>query len=180
MEITTKNNQKKWFKSKLNHYFIITIIFTNLTAFFPPIIKIFMMIIIQSSLIPRGVEYSPNLSDSQDVWFGDLNLCHLLASLPCLLHLLLCRSWDNEKMVKLAKDFNIFIMSTFTSWDDGDNCSMATSKGCANQGWAGMIFWIQDDSAYSRKLETGIQNCIPNYWKLKCAIPGNQREWEFH
>ena len=64
-----------------------------------------------SSLIPRGVEYSPNLSDSQDVWFGDLNLCHLLASLPCLLHLLLCRSWDNEKMVKLAKDFNIFIMS---------------------------------------------------------------------
>ena len=119
------------------------------------------MIIIQSSLIPRGVESSQNLSDSQDVWFGDLNLCHLLASLPCLLHLLLCRSWDNEKMVKLAKDFNIFIMSTFTSWDDGDNCSMATSKGCANQGWAGMIFWIQGN---------GMTQPIPESWKLEFKI----------
>ena len=43
--------------------------------------------------------FHPNLSDCEDVWSSDLDLCHLLASLPCILHLLICWPGHHEEMV---------------------------------------------------------------------------------
>ena len=40
-----------------------------------------------------------NCSDSEDVRIGDFNFCNLLASLPRLFHLLLCRPQYYEEMV---------------------------------------------------------------------------------
>ena len=44
--------------------------------------------------------FHPYLSDCEDVWSSDLDFCHLLASLPCILHLLICWPGHHEEMVE--------------------------------------------------------------------------------
>ena len=45
--------------------------------------------------------FHPNLSDCEDVWSSDLDLCHLLASLPCilLLHILPCGKTSSAAII---------------------------------------------------------------------------------